>query len=110
MKEFVVEWSNSNKIACADNSVNDWFSAETHFTDSGETIKVSTQIQLNKMRLENLLGNIKITKFIYEGKELEINNLGDVGEWPKGFSDINFGITCMILKTANKLRKEARGE
>ena len=111
MIEVVVRWSNDWGDCCPDNCIDKWFEQEVKNIEMGFTsINVATQTQLNKLRLENLLGNIKITKFIYEGKELTMNKLGDVGEWPGGFSDINFGLVCKILKTANHLRKVIRGE
>lgn len=78
----------------------------------------STSLIFDMLRLEVVRGNIKHTDiiFMFEGKEVVVNEYGAIVDWPRGFCDHHGDVAENIIRLAAKMmeaeiekRKKERG-
>lgn len=83
VQKMVVQYSKSDLYAVADANVDAWYNEHKEALH----VYVTSGIQLDRLRVGHLKGEIYIENIVFEDQYISINKDGKLSEWPLGMFD-----------------------
>ena len=102
-------FTDDNNESVSDANIEEWF-AHIKSDNHCEMVMVGSLIQLNRLRLGALDGDVSFTHFNYLGEMIEVNEYANFNPKIPEIYDANLNIVSKILMAQIALKKSKRGE
>ena len=106
-------YSESDSDATADRELDAWFERITADVSHPATITVATDLQFNRIRVEDRFGRMRLGHLEYKGKTYQFTNNGHLDDWPEGlwslgtyFVGKKASVKCFVTELVTKLDPE----